>query len=81
MMRALAQSRGEEIVRLTAESDERLKDAVAREMEIERLRAALRTISELHPDKDSDEGYNEWGEAECFGKAKELSNAAMKETP
>ncbi len=50
-------------------------------VEIERLRATLRTISELDPLKDSDEGYNEWGEAECFRKAKELAIEAMKETP
>lgn len=43
---------------------------------------ALLTISELDPEKDSDEGYNEWGQAECYYKAKALAHeaiAAMKE--
>lgn len=45
--------------------------------EIERLRAALKSIAELHPDKDSDEGFNEWGEADCFRKAQTIAGAAL----
>jgi hypothetical protein len=44
--------------------------------EIERLRAALDRISALHPTVDSDEGYNEWGEAHCFNLAQEVARAA-----
>jgi hypothetical protein len=38
---------------------------------------ALEQIAALHPDKDSDEGYNEWGEAECFRKAQRIANKAL----
>ena len=36
---------------------------------IAELEAAMKLIAELHPEKDSDEGYNEWGEADCFNQA------------
>lgn len=47
------------------------------EHENERLRDTLKKISNLIPDKDSVEGNNEWGEAECFIKAKDLAIAAL----
>ena len=49
-----------------------LRAAVADE-----LLATLRAISELHPDKDSDDGYDEWGEAYCFKVAQEMARAAI----
>jgi len=45
--------------------------------EIEKLRAALEAINDLDPNTDSDEGYNEWGEADCFGQAQKLSRTAL----
>ena len=35
--------------------------------------SALEKISNLDPHTDSDEGFNEWGEAECFNKAKAIA--------
>jgi hypothetical protein len=36
-------------------------------------REALERIAALHPDTDSTESYNEWGEADCFRQAVELA--------
>jgi len=47
------------------------------EAEIERLRAALQRIAELHPETDSEEGNNEWGEADCFNQAQKLAHDAI----
>lgn len=42
---------------------------------------ALRKISELDPTKDAPSNnfcYDEWGEAECFNKAKDIAKAILK---
>ncbi len=49
--------------------------------EVEALRGALTKIAELHPDNDSDEGCNEWGEADCFVKAQRVARAAIASAP
>lgn len=36
-------------------------------------RDALHKIAALDPAVDSDEGYNEWGEADCFRKAQAIA--------
>lgn len=41
------------------------------------LLAALTAISKLDPALDSEEGMNEWGEADCFGKALNIASAAI----
>ena len=41
---------------------------------IAELEAAIKTIAELDPEKDSDEGYNEWGEADCFNQAQIIAS-------
>lgn len=41
------------------------------------LQEALRAILALNP-ADTDEGYNEWGEAECFCKAQRIALDTMK---
>jgi hypothetical protein len=41
------------------------------------LQTALQAILALHP-ADTDEGYNEWGEAECFCKARRIALDTMK---
>lgn len=46
---------------------------------VDRLMEALRTITTLDPDKDSTEGFNEWGEADCFNKAQTIARAALNE--
>ena len=58
------------------------RDLAALRDENERLRTALQYIQSLDPASDSQEGYNEWGEAECFGLAQECAGAALaaKET-
>jgi len=38
---------------------------------------ALEKISELDAAKDSEEGWNEWGEADCFRQAQEIARAAL----
>lgn len=40
--------------------------------------AALGQIAALDPAKDSSEGFNEWGEADCFKKAQAIAQAAIK---
>ena len=50
-----------------------------RDIEIDRLRAALRKIADLDPAVDSDKGYNEWGETDCFRQAQEAARAALGE--
>lgn len=41
---------------------------------------ALRLIAELDPLTDSDEGYNEWGEADCFRQAQIIARSALVST-
>ncbi len=41
---------------------------------------ALRLIAELDPLNDSDEGYNEWGEADCFRQAQIIARSALAST-
>jgi hypothetical protein len=49
--------------------------AVDREMQ---YREALEKIVALNPEKDSTEGFNEWGEAECFGIAQDIARQALR---
>lgn len=42
------------------------------------LESALREIAALDPNTDSVEGFNEWGEADCFRKAQDRARAALK---
>ena len=44
------------------------------------LREALIEIWTLDPAIDSDEGYNEWGEADCFRQAQEIARRATVTT-
>lgn len=45
--------------------------------EIVRLRAALERIGAMDPATDSIEGYNEWGEADCFRQAQSTALRAL----
>jgi hypothetical protein len=38
---------------------------------------ALERIVALNPADDSDEGYNEWGEADCFNKSQEIARKVL----
>ena len=38
---------------------------------------ATEKIASLDPSTDSEEGYNEWGEADCFGQAQKIAKAAL----
>lgn len=51
--------------------------AEAMEAEINRLAAALQAVADLHPAHDSKEGFNEWGEADCFNQAQALARKAL----
>jgi ribosomal protein L16 Arg81 hydroxylase len=46
--------------------------------QFETLRKALNKIANLDPKFDSDEGFNEWGEADCFIKAQKIALAATE---
>lgn len=40
---------------------------------------ALKSISILDPETDSEHGWNEWGEADCFNQAQEIARKALGE--
>lgn len=46
--------------------------------ENDRLRAALEGIVALNPDIHSSEGFNEWGEADCFNQAQMIAREALR---
>lgn len=41
---------------------------------------ALQRIVALDPEHDSDDGFNEWGEAHCFKLAQDIARAAVNGT-
>ena len=43
-------------------------------------RNALNKIIDLDPDKDSDKGFNEWGEADCFRRAQKIAKEALSQS-
>jgi hypothetical protein len=43
------------------------------------LKVALEKIAALDAAKDSDEGWNEWGEADCFRKARRIAKKALED--
>ena len=47
-------------------------------IELARYKKALERINALDPLIDSDEGYNEWGEADCYRQARHLASEALK---
>lgn len=47
-------------------------------IEVARYKAALEKIQTLDPSVDSEEGYNEWGEADCFRQAQQLARTALE---
>lgn len=47
-------------------------------IELARYKAALERITSLNPSEDSEEGYNEWGEADCFRQAQRIADEALK---
>ena len=48
---------------------------------ISELEQALENIRELDPNKDSCQGCNEWGEADCFILAKDMAEHALAHKP
>lgn len=46
-----------------------------------RMAAALARIVALDPEKDSPEGRNEWGEADCFNKAQDIAREGLGMPP
>jgi len=52
----------------------KIEDLIA---ERDALIAALRRIAALDSSVDSPEGFNEWGEADCFAKAQEMARIAL----
>lgn len=43
----------------------------------EKLTEALEKIKDLDPAKDSDQGFNEWGEAACFNKSQAIAKQVL----
>lgn len=41
-------------------------------------REALEQISDLNAERDSDEGWNEWGESDCFRQAQQIAKDALR---
>lgn len=39
--------------------------------------AALQRIKDLDPEEDSKQGFNEWGEADCFNQAQTIAEEAL----
>jgi len=54
-------------------------DNIEIEQEIHRMKNALQRIANLDPNYDSREGYNEWGEADCFNQAQKIAEEALNE--
>jgi hypothetical protein len=54
-------------------------ELVLKSAEAQRLRDALSSIANLDPTVDSDEGFNEWGCADCFGQAQRIAKNAITE--
>lgn len=42
-----------------------------------KLFEALEKIADLDPAEDSDEGFNEWGEADCFNMAQKIAKEIL----
>lgn len=42
-----------------------------------RMAEALTRISSLSPSTDSKDGFNEWGEADCFNQAQEIAKQTL----
>lgn len=51
---------------------------MTKDSEIKILRNALRHIANLDPEVDSEEGWNEWGKADCFDQAQVIARVALK---
>ena len=50
--------------------------------EIGRYREALEKIAALDPEKDVEQGVNEWwADAQCFDLAKEIARQALRQLP
>jgi hypothetical protein len=56
-------------------------DRIARLLDrLDAAERALARIADLDASIHSEEGYNEWGEADCFHQARDLARAAMQHT-
>ncbi len=47
-------------------------------IELDRYKKALRRIVEIDPEVDSEHGCNEWGESQCWHRAREIAEQALK---
>lgn len=45
----------------------------------QKLAEALRKIEKLDPEVDTDQGFNEWGQAECFEKSQHIAKEALED--
>lgn len=67
----------DEIEHLAAAKDQHFAQAMENGASVNAYRAALERIAALDPATESEEGFNEWGEADCFNKAQEMARAVL----
>jgi hypothetical protein len=61
----------------TKERTGALAEAIGARARVAELESVLRSIDDMDPAIDSDEGVNEWGEADCFRQAQRKAHAAL----
>lgn len=66
-----------EIEHLSRLCDGHMRQAMLNGQRSSMYRAVLEKIAALDAAKDSEEGLNEWGEADCFTQAQELAKVAL----
>ena len=62
-----------ELASATAGWQASLKHSIELLNERDALAAKLQRIADLDPEKDSDDGFNEWGQAYCFDLAQTIA--------
>lgn len=67
----------DEIEHLAAAKDQHFAQAMENGASANAYRAVLERIAALDPATDSEEGFNEWGEADCFNKAQAMARAVL----
>ena len=67
----------DEIEHLAAASDQHFAQAMKNGASANAYRAVLERIAALDPATDSEDGFNEWGEADCFNKAQAMARAVL----
>ena len=67
----------DEIEYIAAVSDGHFLQAMRNGAKVNELRDALEAIAALDPATNSEDGFNEWGEADCFRQAQALARKVL----